>query len=132
MAACHGSMLAMQACTPASPSDLGSDAGLRAFRGKPFPALGELGVFAFAVAGFLADNLVDLGAVAAGTTERAGWTLEGGIAAPTVLDSRPARTPRTRLWPSSTPTHADRRKGTSWRMRLSRKYRPPQARIPTA
>src|SRR6266540_7001740 len=29
------------------------------------------------------------------------------------------------------PTHADRRKGTSWRMRLSRKYRPPQARIPT-
>src|SRR5436309_12398521 len=95
MAACHGSMLAMQACTPASPSDLGSDAGLRAFRGKPFPALGELGVFAFAVAGFLADNLVDLGAFAAGTTERAGWTLEGGIAAPTVIDSRPARTPRT-------------------------------------
>src|SRR6266542_85204 len=32
---------------------------------------------------------------------------------------------------SSNPTHADRRKGTSWRMRLSRKYRPPQARIPT-
>ena len=29
------------------------------------------------------------------------------------------------------PPHADRRKGTSWRMRLSRKYRPPQARIPT-
>ena len=26
---------------------------------------------------------------------------------------------------------SDRRKGTSWRMRLSRKYRPPQARIPT-
>jgi hypothetical protein len=31
----------------ASPSDLGSDAGLRAFPGKPFPALGELDVFAF-------------------------------------------------------------------------------------
>jgi len=29
------------------------------------------------------------------------------------------------------PPHADRRKGTSWRMRLSRRYRPPQARIPT-
>ena len=28
-------------------------------------------------------------------------------------------------------THADRRNGISWRMRLSRKYRPPQARIPT-
>src|SRR3981189_2155697 len=32
---------------------------------------------------------------------------------------------------SINPTQADRRKGTSWRMRLSRKYRPPQARIPT-
>jgi len=30
---------------------LGSDAGLRAFRGKAFPALGELDVFAFAAAG---------------------------------------------------------------------------------
>ena len=44
----------------ASPSDLGSDAGLRVFRGKPFPALGELDVFAFAAAGFLADTFVDL------------------------------------------------------------------------
>jgi hypothetical protein len=59
------------------------------------PALGELDVFAFAAAGFLADAFVDLDAFAAGTTERAGWTLEVGIAAPTVLDSRPARTPRT-------------------------------------
>jgi hypothetical protein len=41
---------------------LGSDAGLRAFRGKPFPALGELDVFAFAAAGFLADAFVDLDA----------------------------------------------------------------------
>src|SRR5207253_7330162 len=65
------------------------------FRGKSFPALGELDVFAFAAAGFLADTLVDLDAVAAGRTERVGWTLEVGIAAPTVLDSRPARTPRT-------------------------------------
>jgi hypothetical protein len=39
---------------------LGSDAGLRAFRGKPFPALGDLDVFAFAAAGFLADTFVDL------------------------------------------------------------------------
>ena len=30
------------------------------FRRKPFPALGELDVFAFAAAGFLADTFVDL------------------------------------------------------------------------
>jgi hypothetical protein len=51
---------------------MGSIAGLRAFRGKPFPALGELDVFAFAAAGFLADAFVDLDAFAAGTTKRAG------------------------------------------------------------
>jgi hypothetical protein len=45
---------------------LGRYAGLRAFRGKPFPALGELDVFAFAAAGFLADTSVDLDAFAAG------------------------------------------------------------------
>jgi hypothetical protein len=44
------------------------------FRGKAFPALGELA--AFAAAAFLADTFVDLNAVAAGTTERAGRTLE--------------------------------------------------------
>ena len=38
---------------------------------------------------------MDLDAVAASATERAGWTLEVGIAAPRVLDSRPARMPRT-------------------------------------
>jgi hypothetical protein len=42
---------------------LGTIAGLRAFGGKPFPALGELRVFAFA--GFLADAFVDLGTFAA-------------------------------------------------------------------
>src|SRR5438270_8246575 len=42
-------------------------------------ARGELGVFTFATAGFLADTFVDLDAVAPGTTERAGWTLELGI-----------------------------------------------------
>jgi hypothetical protein len=56
----------------ASPSDCGSDARLRAFRGKPFPALGELDLLAFAAAGFLADTCVDLDAFAAGTTQRAG------------------------------------------------------------
>jgi hypothetical protein len=64
------------------------------FRGKPFAALGELDVFTFAVAGFLADNFVDLDAFAADTTERAGRTLEVGMPAPTVRDSRLARTPR--------------------------------------
>jgi len=48
---------------------------LRVFRGKPYPTLGELDVFAFVAAGFLADAFVDLDAVAAGTTERAAWTL---------------------------------------------------------
>jgi hypothetical protein len=56
----------------ASPSDMGSIAGLRAFQGRPF-----------------------LDAVAAGTMVRAGWTPRVGIAAPTVLDSRPAHNPRT-------------------------------------
>jgi hypothetical protein len=55
-----------------------------AFRGRPFPALGELDVCAFGTAGFVADAFVDLDAVAAGTTERAGWPLEVGIAASTV------------------------------------------------
>ena len=59
--------------------------------GRTGHALGEWDVFAFAAAGFLADAFVDLDAVAAGTTERAGWTLAVGIAAPTVPDSRPAR-----------------------------------------
>jgi hypothetical protein len=35
-AACHGSMLAMYARTPDAPSDLGSRAGLRAFRRARF------------------------------------------------------------------------------------------------
>jgi hypothetical protein len=39
---------------------LGTIAGLRAFGGKPFPALGDV----FAFAGFLADAFVDLGAFA--------------------------------------------------------------------
>jgi hypothetical protein len=50
---------------------LGNIAGLRAVRGRPFHALGELDVFAFAAAGFLADAFVDLDAFAAGTTARA-------------------------------------------------------------
>src|SRR4051812_41508048 len=62
MAACHGSMLAIYACTPASPSDLGRYAGLRAFRDERFAAFG-----------FLADIFVDL---------------EVGIAARTVLNLR--------------------------------------------
>jgi hypothetical protein len=52
-----------------------------------------LDVFAFAATGFLAAALVDLDAFAAGATERVGWTLGVGIAAPTVPDSRPARKP---------------------------------------
>jgi len=68
-----------------APLDLGSIAGLRVFWGKPYPTLGELDVFAFVAAGFLADAFVDLDAVAA-------WTLEVGIAGPAALlfDSRPA------------------------------------------
>src|SRR5213592_3902951 len=52
------------------PPHLGNIAGLRAFRGTPFHALGELDVFAFTAAGFLADAFVDLDAFAAGTTAR--------------------------------------------------------------
>src|SRR5262249_18270390 len=42
----------------------------------------------FMFSGFLADAFVDFDTPAR-ATERAGWTLEIGIAAPTVLDSRP-------------------------------------------
>jgi hypothetical protein len=73
-------MLAMYACTPASPSDLGSDAGLRAFRGTLFPALAELVDLAFGAAGSTAA-FVGSEPVTAGTSE-VGWTSEDGIAAP--------------------------------------------------
>src|SRR5262249_50284958 len=49
----------------------------------------------FIFSGFLAETFVDFDTPAR-ATERAGWTLEIGIAAPTVLDYRPARTPRTK------------------------------------
>src|SRR5712692_389381 len=88
----HAGDVGLHAGVPLGP---GQRRGVAGLSGQAFPALGELDVFAFAAAGFLADAFVDLDAVAAGTTERAGWTLEVGIAAPTVLDSRPARTPRT-------------------------------------
>src|SRR5712692_7831176 len=63
----HAGDVGLHAGVPLGP---GQRRGVAGLSGQAFPALGELDVFAFAAAGFLADAFVDLDAFAAGTMAR--------------------------------------------------------------
>ena len=77
-------------------------AGFAGLSGQAF-ALGELDVFAFAAAGFLADAFVDSDAFAAGTTARASLDRLMGVSRAGRRASRPSSSTRRARHQSSAP-----------------------------